>query len=280
MNNLKIWKNFLYKLDCEDTLIEKSFSQLNWPLWSPPETLQNYQWENFLTRMNASSGAFGALWPRNFSFPRVFKDCLGRVEDRSYTYLGIASKANSRTPEFLLPAGKNKALFLDRDGVINVDHGYVHQPEKLDFMPGVFDLCRFAQDLGHKIIILTNQSGVARGYFDEAKVTAFHQLLLEHFKQKQVVISDILFCPYHPEGKGSFSLHSINRKPRAGMALQAQILHNIDMTKSLMIGDRSSDRLLGIGLKTLFLKGKYSLKEDPQEILNHLQEAKKFLVKD
>jgi D-glycero-D-manno-heptose 1,7-bisphosphate phosphatase len=132
----------------------------------------------------------------------------------------------------------NKALFLDRDGVINVDHIDVHTKEHFDFMDGIFELCLAAQRLGYKIIVITNQSGVARGVYTETDVHATHEYMESEFLKQGVIITDVYVCMSHNDS-------DMCRKPNPGMLLQAQKDHSIDMTKSVMVGDKERDVLAG-----------------------------------
>ena len=155
---------------------------------------------------------------------------------------------------------KKKALFLDRDGVINIDHGYVHTPEQFEFVDGIFELCQSAVNNGYCVIVVTNQAGIGRGYFSE---TQFHQIkewMCERFKDKNVLITDVFYCPCHPEyGVGHYRKESFNRKPNPGMLLRAAEKHRLDLKRSLMIGDKDSDmhaaNKAGIGIRCHYLVG-------------------------
>lgn len=92
-----------------------------------------------------------------------------------------------------------KAAFLDRDGVINIDHAYVHTPEEFTFIPGVFEACRQLQSAGYLLIIATNQSGIGRGYYSEEDFGRLCDWMKGEFAQQGVQITDIFFCPHHPE---------------------------------------------------------------------------------
>ena len=138
----------------------------------------------------------------------------------------------------------NKAIFLDRDGTINADHGYVHKIDDFQFIEGVGKALKQLQDKGYLLVLVTNQSGIARGYFSEAQ---FHQLtewmdwsLDEDYG---VVLDGIYYCPHHPEGKGEFKADCDCRKPKAGMFLEAIKDLNIDPTQSYMVGDKLEDLL-------------------------------------
>jgi D-glycero-D-manno-heptose 1,7-bisphosphate phosphatase len=135
------------------------------------------------------------------------------------------------------------ALFLDRDGVINVDRGYVHRIEDFEFIPGIFELTRFAvQQLGWLVIVITNQAGIARGIYDEATYLRLTQWMCECFSARHAPISKVYHCPYHPEhGVGHYRRTHDWRKPLPGMILQAQIDFDLDLSRSVLIGDKISD---------------------------------------
>jgi D-glycero-D-manno-heptose 1,7-bisphosphate phosphatase len=142
------------------------------------------------------------------------------------------------------PAGqRSPALFLDRDGVINVDHGYVHRIEDVAFMPGIFDLARFAaRDLRWQIVVATNQSGIGRGYFDEAAYRTLTDWMCDRFREEGAAIAGVYHCPFHPEhGVGAYRVDHDWRKPKPGMLLQAAADLSLDLARSALVGDRLSD---------------------------------------
>ena len=140
-----------------------------------------------------------------------------------------------------------KAVFLDRDGVINVDNGYVHRPQQFEFIDGVFAACRRLQALGYQLIIVTNQSGIGRGYYSEHDFAALSRWMLQRFQDNQVRINAIYYCPYHPEhGKGRYRRASLYRKPQPQMLLDAAAEHQLDLTTSCLVGDKTSDLQAGI----------------------------------
>lgn len=137
---------------------------------------------------------------------------------------------------------KNKALFLDRDGVINVDHGHVGKVEDFDFIDGIFELCQKAQNKGYLIIIVTNQAGIAKGYYTEEQFLKLTNWLENEFKKKGVHITKTYYCPYHIDAKiAKYKKDSPDRKPNPGMLLKAIDEFNIDPKKSILIGDKESD---------------------------------------
>jgi len=128
-----------------------------------------------------------------------------------------------------------KTIFLDRDGVINHEVGYLHKIEDFKFIEGVFDSCLYFQSLGYQIIIVTNQSGIDRGYYDEGDFHIVNNWMLEQFNNKDIEILDVFYCPHGPESNCDC------RKPKPGMFNQARDKHNIDMGDSWMIGDKEAD---------------------------------------
>lgn len=152
-----------------------------------------------------------------------------------------------------------KALFLDRDGVININHGYVHRIEDFDFVDGIFELCDVAQRQGYQIIIVTNQAGIGRGYYTEADFQTLMGWMLQQFKGRGITITAVYHCPYHPEhGVGEYKRASEDRKPNPGMLLRAKEEYDIDMATSVMIGDKETDVDAGKNAKvgtTILLDG-------------------------
>lgn len=138
------------------------------------------------------------------------------------------------------------ALFLDRDGVINVDHGYVFKQEDFDFVPGIFDLCRAARRLGHAIFVITNQAGIGRGYYSEDDFHTLTQWMYHVFAAQDAAIDKVYFCPTHPQhGVGRYKVVSDLRKPGPGMILQAQQEFGIALGNSMLIGDSLTDIAAG-----------------------------------
>lgn len=140
-----------------------------------------------------------------------------------------------------------RVLLLDRDGVINVNHGYVHQQVHFEFVDGIFDLARAAYSQQYKLVVITNQAGIARGYYSEQQ---FHELtnwMSEQFVKQGSQIAKVYFSPYHPtEGIGEYKKDDYSRKPHPGMILQAQKELNLDLESSILIGDKATDIQAGI----------------------------------
>lgn len=142
---------------------------------------------------------------------------------------------------------KHQALFLDRDGVINIDHGYVHTEDNFEFVDGIFELCKTATDLGYLIFVITNQAGIGRGYYTEDQFDDISSWMRGVFKSRGIEINKVYYCPYHPEhGVGEYKKHSECRKPEPGMILQAKQEFNIDLENSILVGDNESDIQAGI----------------------------------
>jgi len=155
----------------------------------------------------------------------------------------------------------NKALFLDRDGVVNVDHGYVYQPEKFEFIPGVFSACKAFVDAGFKLIIVTNQSGIGRGYYNEDDFQSLTEWMVSQFLKNNVTVTDVYYCPHHPKKAQPEYLKDCNcRKPAPGMLYQGIKEHNINPDLSIMVGDKLSDlqaaKAANIATRVLVRSGK------------------------
>jgi rfaE bifunctional protein nucleotidyltransferase chain/domain len=145
-----------------------------------------------------------------------------------------------------------KAAFLDRDGVINKDKAYVHRWEDFEFVPGAIEGMQKLQDAGYALVIVTNQSGLARGYYTEAQYQALTEALTQHLAGQGVKIDCVYHCPHHPKGSvPELAIDCDCRKPEPGMLLQAARELGLSMAESLMVGDKPSDmeaaRAAGVG---------------------------------
>jgi D-glycero-D-manno-heptose 1,7-bisphosphate phosphatase len=136
----------------------------------------------------------------------------------------------------------NKALFLDRDGVVNVEKDYLYKVEDFEFIEGIFELCRHYADLGYLIFIVTNQSGISRGFYTEKDFDALTSWMVGEFENHGIVISQVYHCPHHPDISG----HCCCRKPEPGMILSAKEEFDLDLSCSLIIGDKERDIEAGL----------------------------------
>lgn len=130
-----------------------------------------------------------------------------------------------------------KALFLDRDGVINVEKNYLHKIEEVEFVEGIFELCAHFQEAGYLIIVITNQSGIARGMYGEKDFEIITAWMINVFKSKGITITAFYHCPHHPQYSGECEC----RKPKPKMLLDAAEKYHIDMSASLFVGDSERD---------------------------------------
>lgn len=128
-----------------------------------------------------------------------------------------------------------KAAFLDRDGVINKDDGYTHRIDQFEFLPGVIEALKKLQSQGFLLIIVTNQSGIGRGYYSDQDYQLLTQWYLEQLSQQSIKITEVFYCPHTPEDNCEC------RKPRPGLFNQAIEKYNINVDDSLMVGDKVSD---------------------------------------
>lgn len=136
----------------------------------------------------------------------------------------------------------NKAIFLDRDGTINVEKLYLYKIEDFEFLPGAIDALKKLQEAGFMLIILTNQSGIARGYYSKEDFIKLNSWMLEELKRYEVIISDVYYCPHLPDASiEKYRKTCECRKPKLGMFEQAIIEHNIDLGHSFAIGDKLRD---------------------------------------
>ena len=149
-------------------------------------------------------------------------------------------------------AGLPKALFLDRDGVVNVEKNYLHKIEEFELVEGIVEVCRAYQESGYLIIIVTNQSGISRGYYSEEDFAILSQWMVKYFKTLGITITHIYHCPHHESIDGVCDC----RKPEPGMFISAQKEYDLDMAHSVMIGDNERDieaaQRAGVGMNILF----------------------------
>ena len=170
----------------------------------------------------------------------------------------------------------NKALFLDRDGLINVEKDYLYKIEDFEFIDGIFDLCKHYQNLGYIIIVVTNQSGIARGYYSESDFYILTSWMIKEFKKKSVEIKKVYFCPHHPDITGSCAC----RKPNPGMLLEASKEFDIDLKNSIIVGDKERDVEAGInaGLLETYLFDENYTSANSKESIDYKKSKAKQIV--
>ena len=160
-------------------------------------------------------------------------------------------------PLYIPDANKkvNKALFLDRDGVLMEDVGYIGEVDRVKIKKEFTDIVKYANEKNYITIVTTNQAGVSYNYYTNDDVKNVHNYLYEEYKKHDAIIDDFYYCPYHIKGNvEEYKLLSVLRKPEAAMHLSACKKYNIDLTSSFMIGDRDSDIVKIPFLKTLLIK--------------------------
>ncbi|MGD9898292.1 MAG: D-glycero-alpha-D-manno-heptose-1,7-bisphosphate 7-phosphatase [Calditrichaceae bacterium] len=186
----------------------------------------------------------------------------------------------------------NRAVFLDRDGTINEEMGYINHVKRFRLFEFVPDAIKIFNSLEYKVIVVTNQSGLGRGYFDEQLLDDVHKTLIRTVSENGGVIDRIYYCPHHPtEAIEKYRMDCNCRKPKTGMIDRAREDFNIDIKNSFMIGDRFKDVEFGkkVGLRTIMVLTGYGLgeytfqKKDwpylPDHVADNLLEAAKIIKK-
>ena len=172
-----------------------------------------------------------------------------------------------------------KTIFLDRDGVINHEVNYLHKISEFKFIDGVFEACISFKNLGYKIIIVSNQSGIGRGYYSENDYQILTKWLTNRFKEKRIDILDSFHCPHIPDENCSC------RKPMPGMFLAAKKTYDIDMKKSWMIGDKETDIQAAIASgisNTILVSSGHTIEKESslaQYFLNSIKESSQVIRK-
>lgn len=167
---------------------------------------------------------------------------------------------------------KQKAFFLDRDGTLNVDYNYVHTKEEWTWCDGAVDALKIIQNLGYKIVIVTNQSGISRGHYTAEQVEKLHQWVDRKLKEDGVIVDEWNMAPHHP--KHDPMPHQFapeDRKPGTGMFLKASERLNIDFSKSCMAGDKITDMkpAFDLGIRPFFIRSRHEPNQDKTWLLNH-----------
>ena len=158
-----------------------------------------------------------------------------------------------------------RAVFLDRDGTINEEREYLHRVEEFAFIPGVPEAIRRLKEAGFLVIVVTNQSGVGRGYYDEAALCVLHRHLDAELARSGTAIDAYYFCPHHPRhAEGDYRRECSCRKPLPGMLLQAAADFGIDLAASYMVGDKLADVEAGLaaGCRPILVRTGYGAAEE------------------
>lgn len=199
-------------------------------------------------------------------------------------------------PENILTTGTAElqpAVFMDRDGTMTVEGGYINHPSRLELIPGTAEAVRLCNENGLLAIVATNQAGVARGYFTEDLIHVVHGRLKDMLAEKGAAVDAIYYCPHHPrEGKPPYRAECDCRKPGPGMIKQACRELPVDKSRSYMVGDKISDSEFGhrLGLRTVMVltgygRGEHEFqrqdwKDTPDFIAEDLKQAVEWIIGD
>ena len=187
---------------------------------------------------------------------------------------------------------KNKCVFLDRDGVLCTEVDYMHTPSQFHLIPGVVKALKCMKRKNFLLVVATNQSGIARGYFTEEDVQKVNKRMIDELGKNRITLDRIYYCPHHPEGKGVYKKDCECRKPKPGMLELAAKELDIDLKLSYMIGDKESDIMAGVnaGCKTILVITGYGKKElsrlriddhlEPDYVADDLYEASKIILEE
>lgn len=163
-------------------------------------------------------------------------------------------------------SGTKRAVFLDRDGTINIEKDYLYRPDDFEFVPGAAEAINLLKQHGYLVVVVTNQSGVARGYYTEADVHNLHSHIDRLLEAAGTAVDAWYYCPHHSAGKGDYAVDCQCRKPLPGMLLEAACDLDIDLAASWMVGDKLVDVEAGIaaGCKPLLVKTGYGADQSCQ----------------
>jgi D,D-heptose 1,7-bisphosphate phosphatase len=199
---------------------------------------------------------------------------------------GQRSSSRAPRPEALAePPAYRRAVFLDRDGTLTLDKGYTYRVEDFRLLDNVVEGLALLRSLGFKLVVVTNQSGIARGMYTEADMQRYNDCLFAALAEHGLEIAGLYHCPYHPDGIGGYRGDSELRKPAPGMFFQAAREHRLDLSRCFAIGDKKSDIVAGraAGCRTFLVKtgmagqGEPDLVAEPDWVVADLLEAARII---
>ncbi|MGH2592869.1 MAG: D-glycero-beta-D-manno-heptose 1,7-bisphosphate 7-phosphatase, partial [Anaerolineae bacterium] len=184
-----------------------------------------------------------------------------------------------------------RGVFLDRDGTINEEVGYLRRLDQFRFIDGAAEAVKLLNESGLKVVIVTNQAGVARGYLSEQALQQIHCVMAEALRAQYARLDGIYYCPHHPiEGVGAYKIECDCRKPKPGMMERAARELNIDLSRSFIVGDKITDLETGyvVGCKTVLVRTGYGLTSEeqfvdrpfqPDYVADNVLEASRWILK-
>jgi len=198
-------------------------------------------------------------------FPRMLRERRLRCLAFGEPFIDIGIPQDYLLAQTFIPRWhsqeKKRALFVDRDGVVIEDTGYLSSPEAVHIIPGCLELLRKARALGYLLIVVTNQAGVAKGKMTLSDVDRVNRKMQAELAKLGITLDDILVCPYHPDGNvPEYAVSSLDRKPNPGLVLKAAEKWSLDLEKSIMVGDKDSDVIANTVLRSKIVPGRYELK--------------------
>lgn len=225
---------------------------------------------NILNKIKPNIHCNGADWGKNCVEREIIEKNKGRIHVLKFVK-GLSTSNLIKKIIEVYKTPVNKAVFIDRDGTLNINKPeYLHKIQDFQFTPGAIPALKKLSKTDYKIIIITNQSGIARGYYKKSDLIKLNNWLINYLKNKNIRIDDILYCPHHPDDKCKC------RKPETGMIEQARDKYKLSLNDSWLIGDSECDILTGrlMNVKTILIADKKpDFKIGPQFIAKNLKEA-------
>ncbi|MFK7826027.1 MAG: D-glycero-alpha-D-manno-heptose-1,7-bisphosphate 7-phosphatase [Oligoflexales bacterium] len=220
------------------------------------------------------SSLFLKIFCSNKSNEEVIRSLTELCTPTTYLLSGFMVQQDYTQLKSYLSLPIKPCLFLDRDGILNVDTGYPHKHDQFKAIDGIIPIIQWAKSKSWWVVVVTNQAGLAKGVFKEEDYKKFSSYLKSWLAEKEVELDAWFHCPFHPDGKRQdLAFKSLKRKPYPGMVLEAMAQLPINLERSIIIGDKESDVLNIKGLNTLLIEGKYclQLKNDVPKVRNHEQ---------